>query len=300
MARLSQFKHQIQFFTDKGFTVVAYDYFGMGRSHKPRHADYSTHSHMEDLKALYRRYRSAVAPNFVAGHSFGSAQTLRLASSAATDTSLHPSPAGIMLLGGGKLDPEKRTKALQLFKLPVWALRVLHPMLSKGFKSRALHPNTLTSQESHHVELMTVAAAANGANPFHVTAPFYRSVRRCRQTSRFLALPCVHYVGVRFLRPLQSTPFPHSLSLSLSLTGATSQTMAADARTLQPATTRCVFISGEADKILPPAAAEALRDDAMPHADVHVVPLASHQVMQEAPREVNGIMLQFMTLGTDS
>ena len=217
MARLSQFKHQIQFFTDKGFTVVAYDYFGMGRSHKPRHADYSTHSHMEDLKALYRRYRSAVAPNFVAGHSFGSAQTLRLASSAATDTSLHPSPAGIMLLGGGKLDPEKRTKALQLFKLPVWALRVLHPMLSKGFKSRALHPNTLTSQESHHVELMTVAAAANGANPFHVTAPFYRSVRRCRQTSRFLALPCVHYVGVRFLRPLQSTPFPHSLSLSLSL-----------------------------------------------------------------------------------
>ena len=65
MARLSQFRDQIYYFQKKGYNVIAYDYFGMGRSPKERR------------RTSRRARRCGVAPNPLLagrGHCAGASQ----------------------------------------------------------------------------------------------------------------------------------------------------------------------------------------------------------------------------------
>ena len=168
MARMSQFRAQIDHFVSQGtYDVVAYDYYGCGRSPKDstEWSDYATEAHSRDLRLLYERYGSGNGVNVLVAHSFGCTLAVRLVAS--IERAAHVAPPRLaFLLGGGVPDEAKRAQAARIFSL-LSALRMLHPLLSRGFRERAIHPSTTDE------ELLRFCAATSGANPMHVVQPFY-------------------------------------------------------------------------------------------------------------------------------
>lgn len=215
MARLSQFSAQIKHFQENGYDVVAMDFPGMGRSPKSSREEdsYLTEELQMDMAALYEKYGSfpssssgskksgkgdGVVPNFFVGHSYACGQVLNLAADAK-----HP-PAAIVLLGAGIPNPDADSKRKFIFNLPVWLIRIIRPMLSKGFKTRALHPETckvkfgdfffllilrlvelwthakvylssLQGKTVLHRKLLEFSEATSGSNPIHVCSLVRRS-----------------------------------------------------------------------------------------------------------------------------
>ena len=268
MARLGQFDAQIKyFFHEQNYEVVAYDFFGMGRSPKstkiPR--AYSTAAHTADMIALYNRVvmergGSAPLPVHVVGHSFGCSQALRLGLHAFTSS---PAVAfklsSITLLGAGIPSAEKKRAIQQIFGLPLSVLRLLHPFLSTGFRERALDANTIRDGlarplDSVSGQLLRYVDATSGVNPMHVVSPFYLQ-------SDFICQKEVARLAV--LAKLNACRF--------------------------------ALITGESDQLCPvDSAQEILEWLDLPRSSLHLIEAASHQVMQEKPSQVNAIMLEVM------
>lgn len=168
MATMQQYEHQIVEFSQLGYGIVAWDWLGCGASDKPDSWEaYSCAELFEDVKAVYKKYCIAL-PTVAVGHSMGTSMVVRLADALPTNTL-----AGLVLLSGTSVF---ETNAAAIFRLPVFVLDVLHPVLSGGFRTRALHPNTLASSERHHVRMLGRLDAANGQNPMRVCKAYYRQL----------------------------------------------------------------------------------------------------------------------------
>ena len=267
MARLGQFDAQIKyFFHEQNYEVVAYDFFGMGRSPKstkiPR--AYSTAAHTADMIALYNRVvmergGSAPLPVHVVGHSFGCSQALRLSHHVLLNYGKSQNILrSVTLLGSGIPSPGKMKQARRIFSLPLWILRLLHPLLSSGFKDRALHPDTVKGNEAGnliHIRLLKFSEAVSGANPMHVVQPFYLQMQQIDELTA---------------RSVAKMAKEHNVKI--------------------------LMLTGEADKLTTVKSCKELAGTWLAQADPKIVilPLASHQVMQEQPEKTNKLIMEFV------
>ena len=267
MARLSQYTAQISHFRSAGFEVVAYDYYGCGRSPKPATGAYTTAAHLADLVAIFTRFANRPdgrrLPVLLVGHSFGCHQVLRLLENALT--SGNELDLRVCLLGAGTPSAGRAKTMRRLFSLPLFALRLLHPVLSAGFRKRALHASTVAAESAPpgtrneaHAQLLHLADATSGSNPMHVVQPFYTTLSFITraQARRVAALAAAAGVPI-------------------------------------------VAVNGVADKLTTVAAARELVEAWLDGADTsfRAVDGASHQVMQEQPDIVNEVLLQLLQRG---
>lgn len=154
-----QWRQQWRALAALGYSLVAWDALGHGRSAKPRQADaYAWQALVDDQRAVLARF--AGQRNVIAAHSFGTGLTL----SAVLD-----SPVAVqgMLLLGTQLN--RPLKPGGLLRLPAWALELLRPLLSKGFRDRAwdasADPQLIAYEESltRHNPLYVFKGLIDGA-----------------------------------------------------------------------------------------------------------------------------------------
>jgi len=164
MASFDQFRYQIALLQFARPTrVVAYDAYGCGKSPRPRDWDsYSTENHMDDLRVLFDKYKSA--RNLLCAHSFGTTLALRLAAERKGDV------AGVACLGAAL----REDGGPGIFKLPLFLLEWIQPLLSRGFLKRAFHADTLARTTDHHKRIVEHAEMRSGSNDMHVAQAFYR------------------------------------------------------------------------------------------------------------------------------
>ena len=273
MARLSQFKDQITYFRQVGYNVIAYDYFGMGRSPKEsmNPGDYSTDEHTADLLRLYELFLGGDSqtqgsdlhwvrgPVHIVGNSFGCSQALRLSHHVLLNYGKSQNILrSVTLLGSGIPSPGKMKQARRIFSLPLWILRLLHPLLSSGFKDRALHPDTVKGNEAGnliHIRLLKFSEAVSGANPMHVVQPFYLQMQQIDELTA---------------RSVAKMAKEHNVKI--------------------------LMLTGEADKLTTVKSCKELAGTWLAQADPKIVilPLASHQVMQEQPEKTNKLIMEFV------
>ena len=118
------------------YNLVAWDLLGHGDSPRPRQAEaYAWDELVADQLAIFHRF--ATEHNLLLAHSYGTALTLSALQSLLKEQS-SPSIEGVLLLGT-QLQMGKRSK---LLSLPVWALELIRPLLAKGFRQAAWHPQT--------------------------------------------------------------------------------------------------------------------------------------------------------------
>jgi len=182
-ASLLQWRSQVRHFAEN-YNVVAYDVFGCGRSAKPEIWEgYSSVELHRDLAAVVHRYNLA-GRNVLIGHSAGSSFILRLAAEAAgeTDKDCQLEDAvrarsrcfsGLVLLSCLPSLPG----SINIFRLPLPVLKVLQPMLSSGFESRAFDENTCHGNTPEHRELLSVARESAGKNPMFMCKAYYRQLK---------------------------------------------------------------------------------------------------------------------------
>jgi pimeloyl-ACP methyl ester carboxylesterase len=118
------------------YNLVAWDLLGHGESDRPRDtAAYAWDELVADLQAIVQRF--ATERNVFLAHSYGTALTLCALQSllAAQEP---PSIDGVLLLG----TQLQMGKAGKLLSLPVWLLALIRPLLAKGFRQAAWHPDT--------------------------------------------------------------------------------------------------------------------------------------------------------------
>ena len=115
--------------------LVAWDLLGHGVSDRPRKAAaYAWDELVADQLAILKRF--AGPRNILAAHSFGTALTLSTLERLATEPPL--SIDGVLLLGTQLQAPVRSG----LLRLPAWALELIRPLLAKGFREAAWHPDT--------------------------------------------------------------------------------------------------------------------------------------------------------------
>ncbi|WP_095158471.1 alpha/beta fold hydrolase [Pseudomonas sp. Irchel 3E13] len=116
---------------EEGYSLVGWDMLGHGDSDKPRAAAaYAWSELVADQREIVRRH--AGARNLVVAHSFGTGVTL--------SALLEPAQVtidGALLLGSQLHRPLARGG---LLNLPAWVLEIIRPLLSKGFREKAWHP----------------------------------------------------------------------------------------------------------------------------------------------------------------
>ena len=177
MASMLQWSAQIEHFGSRGWTVVAYDYLGCGRSPKPEVWDeYATSALLDELKGVLAKYAGANPEDrgrgrrlVLVGHSAGTSLILRYAAEAASSSTVLPL-AGTVLFA-----PTLTTSPLvAIFRLPLWLLRLLQPTLSGGFAERALHATTRRGETDHARSVIALANEVSGSNPMHVCKAYYR------------------------------------------------------------------------------------------------------------------------------
>ncbi|MCY1281176.1 2-succinyl-6-hydroxy-2,4-cyclohexadiene-1-carboxylate synthase [compost metagenome] len=119
------------------YHLVAWDLLGHGASETPRHASaYAWDELVADHLAIFERF--AGEQNILLAHSFGTALTLSALVNLQERQQLER-VAGVLLLGTQLQSPRGRSP---LLKLPVWVLELLRPLLAKGFRKAAWHPET--------------------------------------------------------------------------------------------------------------------------------------------------------------
>ena len=213
MARLGQFGTLMDLAEQRKFGVFAYDQFGMGRSggrflslddglDAHTSLSFSREELLLDFFAAYERCCQEAGPDtpiIVCAHSFGCQLALELALACQDplcfDMAGSRTPAGVVLLGSqGPLEDGSWHKAEQatasakrLFRLPLFVLRLIRPLLSRGFKQRAFHADTVsvvgkksskgassTAPESaRYRKILEYASALSGANSMAVCKSFY-------------------------------------------------------------------------------------------------------------------------------
>mmetsp|Transcript_22757 Transcript_22757/g.65591 ORF Transcript_22757/g.65591 Transcript_22757/m.65591 type:complete len:314 (+) Transcript_22757:99-1040(+) len=152
--------------------VVAFDFFGCGRSPKPEGwSIYSCEELYRDLEAVVKRFGADEKDggNVVVAHSMGCSLALRLAS----ESSRVPLRALVLLAGFAEIPAACKGP---LFYLPVSVLDLLQPRLSSGFESIALHEKTRSSSSAEHLEVLSLARATNNSNPMHMCKAYYRQL----------------------------------------------------------------------------------------------------------------------------
>ena len=239
MARLGQFGAIIKRVEKLGCGCFSFDMFGMGRSagrYMPIDDGsdaYSTSSFSRDelLLDLIAAYacccEQSGGPVIIVAHSFGCQLAIELALNIADPLCLDMpkarDPAGMVLLGcqgpvdGGDADLAKYAKAKRLFGLPLFVLRLIRPFLSRGFKERAFHTDTVAVLEGINSELnsgtctptpersrylrnmLEYAAALSGSNSMAVCKAFYTQtlgtgISTARLKRHRGMLPFVHLV----------------------------------------------------------------------------------------------------------
>ena len=116
---------------EQGYSLVAWDMLGHGDSDKPRDpAAYAWSELVADQLEIVRRYGGA--RNLAVAHSFGTGVTL-----SALLEPAHTRIDGALLLGSQLHRPLARGG---LLSLPAWVLELIRPVLSKGFRDKAWHP----------------------------------------------------------------------------------------------------------------------------------------------------------------
>ena len=271
MARLSQFENQIYYFQKHGYDILAYDYYGMGRSPKTstNPNDYSTKEHTKDLIQMYKHfflnstdnitYDLVGKPLHIVGHSFGCSQVLRLIHYILSESEgMQTNLRSVILLGSGLPSTTKMTQMRRVFSLPLFVLRLMHPLLSAGFKERALHPLTVKGKETgneEHIKLLKFSEATSGANPMHVVKPFYTQMKQIDElTARSVAKMC------------------------------------------KESNINILMATGEVDQLTTVESCQELARTWLAQAkpEVTIIPFASHQCMQEKPEVVNDLIMEFI------
>lgn len=172
--------------------TVAYDWYGCGRSPKPRDwYAYSAREHFLDLRAVVARYGASTAGRTtLVCHSAGCSMALRLAAEHVFFTecgAVTPSSPldSLVLLSPPASLPSRLSPSLGLFYLPTAVLDRLQPTLTASFSALALHPATLEGRTEEHRALCELTTQASNANPMHMCRAYYRQ----------LSLPSASAVG---------------------------------------------------------------------------------------------------------
>jgi len=131
-----QWREQWVALKDAGYSLVAWDLLGHGASDKPRRAEaYAWDELVADQLAVLHRY--AGMRNLLAAHSFGTG--LSLSSLLALQAQGQGELIDAALLLGTQLERPQATGGL--LSLPAWLLEWFRPVLAKGFRERAWHPD---------------------------------------------------------------------------------------------------------------------------------------------------------------
>ena len=159
-ASMVQWREQIENMAATGVSVVAYDFYGCGRSAKPQEwSCYAMDELYQDLVEVARRYGAVEAlggRNLVVAHSLGCSLALRMAAEWGTNG---VNVSALALLGAMDAVPEAATGPL--FRLPLCLLNWLQPLLSAGFETRALHEQTRLALTPEHQQLLRCGASAD-------------------------------------------------------------------------------------------------------------------------------------------
>ena len=136
-ASMLQWRAQIENMAARGVSVVAFDFYGCGRSAKPQEwSCYAMDELYLDLVEVARRYGAAEASggrNLVVAHSLGCSLALRLAAEWGTN-GVHVSALALL----GALDAVPGAATGPLFKLPLCLLNWLQVLIPPP--RRCLYP----------------------------------------------------------------------------------------------------------------------------------------------------------------
>ncbi|MBC8400244.1 MAG: alpha/beta hydrolase [Candidatus Marinimicrobia bacterium] len=127
--RGAQWHNQVEKFIDHYFIVVP-DLMGHGDSPVPK-AGYSFIELAQDMEAIFQHYKCT--KNIVVGHSYGTAFALWLAGQLKNEIDQ------LVLIGA---TPFRSPQINSIWKLPVFVLRLIRPIMSKNFARGAFHPDT--------------------------------------------------------------------------------------------------------------------------------------------------------------
>eukprot|EP00659_Diplonema_papillatum_P012135 gene12135-18755_t len=165
-ARMGQFSEQIDYFAARGEAVLAIDNVGCGRSEKPScESAYAVESFVADCVEVISEYVPRGSDVVLIGHSFGTYLVMRVAPCLQAYR-----VKGAVLIAGGPLWLED-SAALKIFALPNAVLWLIRPILSKGFRKRALAPGAPEQLVRQELE-------ASSRNPVYMFASFYRHLRQ--------------------------------------------------------------------------------------------------------------------------
>ena len=125
-----------------GYGLVAWDGLGHGTSPRPRDtAAYSGTASLADYAAVVARYRTA--RTVLVGHSFGARQTLVYLDDLARQERLGEIDRAVLVAPAPILPPGTGVGIVRVINaLPMPVLSLLRPVLSRGFRKRAWHPDT--------------------------------------------------------------------------------------------------------------------------------------------------------------
>ena len=104
------------------------------------------------------------------GHSYGCSQAARLAASRAEQ--VH----GLVMIGPGYAPSHFPAGSIKVFKAPLIVLKMMRPLLSRGFAERAFHPLTRQASCQAHRRLLRRAQVFSGTNSMHVCQAFYQQM----------------------------------------------------------------------------------------------------------------------------
>ena len=171
-ASMLQYHALIEHFADGGHEVIAFDFFGCGRSPKPD--TWNAYGFAElrlDLAAVVERYGGSEGcsrQNVLVCHSAGCALGLGLVGSGSVPSRIH----GMCLLGGFATIPPMPP----IFYLPRIVLDWLQPKLSAGFEGLALHEKTRAAATDRRRAVLTLVRESNGSNAMYMCKAYYRQL----------------------------------------------------------------------------------------------------------------------------
>lgn len=172
-ASMLQFQAMIAHFASLGHELIAYDWFGCGRSPKPRDwYAYCTAELSKDLAAVVDKYGGPSAAvqkkNVLVCHSAGCSLGLEFASQSSTPVD------GLCLLAA--LGGLSKFPVHPVFYLPALVLTWIQPTLSAGFEGLALSEKTREGASEDRRAVLALAKDVNGSNPMYMCKAYYRQV----------------------------------------------------------------------------------------------------------------------------